>query len=203
MIIGMIIRAGRQGAAVTRAQDAESGALVADTADPAAGEGRGCREGSMARQRTTRRAWSLPPDQLPRVGGYRCRRTSRCTHRTDRRTHKTDTVGRWLAAHPRFHVHFVPASSSWLNQVERWFAELTTKLLQRGVHTSVQALEADLRAWIQTWDDKPGPFVWTKSADEILASLARYVSDLRRRTLGPYHPLVHLLDALGVFAWTQ
>ena len=89
-------------------------------------------------------------------------------------THKTDTIGRWLATHPRFHVHFVPTSSSWLNQVERWFAELTTKLLQRGVHTSVQALEADIRAWIETWNQAPKPFVWTKSAEEILSSLARY-----------------------------
>jgi transposase len=89
-------------------------------------------------------------------------------------THKTDTIQRWLAAHPRFHVHFVPTSSSWLDQVERWFAELTTKLLQRGVHTSVPALEADIRAWIDTWNQDPKPFVWTKSADEILSALARY-----------------------------
>ena len=94
-------------------------------------------------------------------------------------THKTDTIQRWLAAHPRFHVHFVPTSSSWLNQVERWFAELTTKLLQRGVHTSVQALEADLRAWIQAWNTDPKPFAWTKTADEILASLAAYCTRLQ------------------------
>jgi transposase len=89
-------------------------------------------------------------------------------------THKTDTIQRWLAAHPRFHLHFVPTSSSWLNQVERFIAELTTKLLQRGVHTSVQALEADIRTWIDTWNDNPRPFVWTKTAEEILSSLARY-----------------------------
>jgi transposase len=89
-------------------------------------------------------------------------------------THKTDTIQRWLAAHPRFQVHFVPTSSSWVNQVERWFAELTPKLLQRGVHTSVQALEADIRAWIQAWNADPKPFVWTKTAEEILGSLARY-----------------------------
>jgi transposase/transcriptional regulator with XRE-family HTH domain len=89
-------------------------------------------------------------------------------------THKTDTIQRWLATHPRFQLHFVPTSSSWVNQVERWFAELTTKLLQRGVHTSVQALEADIRAWIQAWNEDPKPFVWTKTADEILGSLARY-----------------------------
>ena len=89
-------------------------------------------------------------------------------------THKTDTIQRWLATHPRFHLHFVPTSSSWLNQVERWFSELTTKLLQRGVHKNVQQLEADIRNWIATWNDNPRPFVWTKTADEILGSLARY-----------------------------
>src|SRR5262245_42292618 len=72
-------------------------------------------------------------------------------------THKTDTIQRWLAAHPRFQVHFVPTSSSWLNQVERWFAEFTTKLLHRGVHTSVPALEADIRVWIDTWNEDPKP----------------------------------------------
>jgi transposase len=104
-------------------------------------------------------------------------------------THKTDTIQRWLAAHPRFHLHFVPTSSWWLNQVERWFAELTTQLLQRGVHTSVQALEADIRAWIDTWNDNPRPFVWTKTAEEILSSLAPILStNLRRRTLVTDHP---------------
>ena len=89
-------------------------------------------------------------------------------------THKTDTIQRWLAAHPRFQLHFVPTSSSWLNLVERWFSELTTKSLQRGVHKSVQALEADIRTWIETWNEDPRPFVWTKTADEILDSLAAY-----------------------------
>jgi transposase len=89
-------------------------------------------------------------------------------------THKTDTIQRWLAAHPRFHVHFVPTSSCWRNQVEGWFAERTTKLLQRGVYTSVPALEADIRAWIAAWNEDPKPFVWTKSVDEILSALARY-----------------------------
>ncbi|MFL6222420.1 MAG: IS630 family transposase, partial [Actinomycetes bacterium] len=86
-------------------------------------------------------------------------------------THKTDTIQRWLAAHPRFHLHFVPTSSSWLNQVERWFAELTTKLLQRGVHTCVHALEGFIRAWIETCYQVPRPFVWTKNAVEFLGSL--------------------------------
>src|SRR4029450_9205011 len=78
-------------------------------------------------------------------------------------THKTDIIQRWLAAHPRFHVHFIPTSSSWLNMVERWFGALTTKLLQRGVHTNVQTLEADIRNWIATWNDDPRPYVWTKT----------------------------------------
>ncbi len=94
-------------------------------------------------------------------------------------THKTPAIQRWLATHPRFYLHFVPTSSSWLNQVERWFAELTTELLRRGVHTSVQALEADIRGWIQTWNTDPKPFVWTKTADEILASLAAYCTRLQ------------------------
>jgi transposase len=89
-------------------------------------------------------------------------------------THKTPAIQRWLAAHPRFVLHFTPTSSSWLNLVERWFAELTTKLLRRGAHRSVRQLNADIRAWIDTWNDNPRPFVWTKSADEILDSIARY-----------------------------
>jgi transposase len=89
-------------------------------------------------------------------------------------THKTPAIKRWLAAHPRFVLHFTPTSSSWLNLVERWFAELTTKKLRRGSHRSVNQLNADIRAWIQTWNDNPRPFVWTKTADEILDSIARY-----------------------------
>jgi transposase len=89
-------------------------------------------------------------------------------------THKTDAIPRWLAAHPRFHLHFVPTSSSWLNLVQRWFSELTTKVLQRGVHQSVPALEADIRTWIEHWNDDPRPFVWTKTAEEILDALAAY-----------------------------
>src|SRR3954469_22337949 len=89
-------------------------------------------------------------------------------------THKTPAIQRWLAAHPRFVVHFTPTSSSWLNLVERWFAELTTKKLRRGAHRSVAALNADIRAWIKTWNDDPKPFVWTKTADQILDSIARY-----------------------------
>ena len=87
-------------------------------------------------------------------------------------THKTPAVQRWLTAHPRFAVHFTPTSASWLNLVERWFAELTTKKLRRGTHTSVRQLNADIRAWIDTWNDNPRPYVWTKTADQILESIA-------------------------------
>ena len=89
-------------------------------------------------------------------------------------THKTPKVRRWLAAHPRFHLHFTPTSSSWLNLVERWFAELTTKHLRRGAHRSVRALNTDIRHWIDTWNENPRPYVWTKTADQILDSIKRY-----------------------------
>jgi transposase len=93
-------------------------------------------------------------------------------------THKTEEIQKWLARHPRFHIHFTPTGSSWINQVERWFGLLTDKLIRRGVHTSVQALENDIRAWIQTWNENPRPFTWTKSADEILNSLADYLTKI-------------------------
>jgi transposase len=89
-------------------------------------------------------------------------------------THKTPAVKRWLVAHPRFVLHFTPTSASWLNLVERWFAELTTKKLRRGTHTSVRALNKDIRAWIDTWNDNPRPYLWTKTADQILVSIANY-----------------------------
>jgi transposase len=90
-------------------------------------------------------------------------------------THNTDAIARWLAAHPRFHMHFTPTYSSWLNQVERWFALLTDKRLRRGTHTSLAALEKDLRDWINTWNQNPKPFAWTKTADEILDRLTAYL----------------------------
>jgi transposase len=89
-------------------------------------------------------------------------------------TRKTPAIQRWLLAHPRFVLHFTPTSSSWLNLVERWFSELTTKKLRRATHRSVQALNNDIRAWIDTWNDEPKPFVWTKTADQILDSITRY-----------------------------
>ncbi|MFD8888874.1 IS630 family transposase [Streptomyces erythrochromogenes] len=91
-------------------------------------------------------------------------------------THKTPDVKKWLLAHPRFHLHFTPTGSSWLNLVERWFAELTNKQIRRGVHKSVQALEKDIRDWIATWNSDPKPYVWTKTADEILERLASYLN---------------------------
>jgi transposase len=90
-------------------------------------------------------------------------------------THKTPAIKKWLLAHPRFHVHFTPTGSSWLNLVERWFADLTSKRIRRGVHRSVQALERDIRAWIRNWNEDPKPYVWTKTADEILERLASYL----------------------------
>jgi transposase len=89
-------------------------------------------------------------------------------------THKTPKIKRWLHQHPRFVLHFTPTSSSWINLVERWFAELTTKLLRRGAHPTVRALNTDIRAWIENWNDNPRPYVWTKPAEQILQSIARY-----------------------------
>jgi transposase len=89
-------------------------------------------------------------------------------------THKAPTIQRWLVRHPRFTLHFTPTYSSWLNLVERWFAELTTKWLRRGTHRSVKELTASIRTWITNWNDDPKPFVWHKTADEILDSLAAY-----------------------------
>src|SRR6266487_2592554 len=93
-------------------------------------------------------------------------------------THKTPAINDWLARHPRFRLHFTPTGSSWINQVERWFGYLTDQLIRRGVHKSVQALEKDVRAWIQTWNQNPRPFVWTKTAEEILNSLAKYIAKI-------------------------
>ena len=90
-------------------------------------------------------------------------------------THKSPTITGWLSRHPRFHLHFTPTYSSWLNQVERWFGLLTDKKLRRGTHTSVPALEKDIRDWITTWNENPKPFAWNKTADEILERLTTYL----------------------------
>jgi len=89
-------------------------------------------------------------------------------------THKTPEIHRWLLRHPRFELHFTPTYSSWLNLVERWFAELTQKWLRRGTHRSTKELERAILDWTDTWNDNPRPFVWHKTADEILDTLAAY-----------------------------
>ena len=97
-------------------------------------------------------------------------------------THKAPRVVRWLAAHPRFHFHFTPTYSSWLNLVERWFSALTTQQLRRGVCRSVVALERAIRTFLAEHNATGRPFTWTKSADEILASIARFA----QRTLAAH-----------------
>lgn len=89
-------------------------------------------------------------------------------------THKTPKIHRWLTRHPRFHVHFTPTGASWINLVERWFAALTEKQLRRGTHRSTRELEAAIRRYIEVTNGRPKPFVWTKTADEILQSVARF-----------------------------
>jgi len=91
-------------------------------------------------------------------------------------THKTPAIHDWLTKHQRFHVHFTPTGSSWINQVERWFGFLTDQLLKRSVHKSVTALEKDVRDWIANWNQDPKPFAWTKTAEEILDSLKKYIA---------------------------
>ncbi|MEU5736105.1 MULTISPECIES: IS630 family transposase [Streptomyces] len=98
-------------------------------------------------------------------------------------THKTPAIRTWLSKHPRFHMHFTPTGSSWINQVERWFGFLADQKIRRGAHKSVQTLEADIRAWVKDWNADPKPFIWTKTAEEILESLAQFC----RRISGAGH----------------
>lgn len=98
-------------------------------------------------------------------------------------THKTAAIKRWLAKRPRFHVHFTPTSTSWINLVERWFATLTVKQIRRGAHRSTRELEQAIRTYLHCNNQNPKPFVWTKTADEILNSLARFC----QRTSGTGH----------------
>ena len=110
-------------------------------------------------------------------------------------THKTPLIRNWFAKRPRFHVHFTPTYASWLSLVERWFALLTTKQLRRGVFRSVPQLKAAIQAFIDAHQENPKPFVWTKTADEILASIARFAErtadaravQLLSRTIGTGH----------------
>jgi transposase len=90
------------------------------------------------------------------------------------RTHKTPRIRRWLVRHPRVHLHFTPTGASWINLVERWFAALTDKQLRRGVHRSTRELEQAIRNYIALTNGHAQPFVWTKTADEILASVSRF-----------------------------
>lgn len=89
-------------------------------------------------------------------------------------THKTDAIKRWLVARPRFHVHFTPTSASWLNQVERWFSTLTERCIRRGTHRSTQELERAIRTYLDVHNSEPKPFSWSKTADDILASIERF-----------------------------
>ena len=89
-------------------------------------------------------------------------------------THKTVSIRSWLARHPRFHVHFTPTSASWLNQVERWFATLTQRCIRRGTHRSTRELKRAIKQYVEINNDKPKPFVWYKTADDILASIGRF-----------------------------
>ena len=89
-------------------------------------------------------------------------------------THKTPAIKRWLAAHPRFVLHFTPTSGSWINLVERFFGELTARKLRRSAHRSVKELNADVEDWIGNWNEDPKPYVWVKTADQILEKLTGY-----------------------------
>jgi len=89
-------------------------------------------------------------------------------------THKTPSIKAWFARHPRFHVHFTPTSASWINQVERWFATITTQYIRRGTHRSTRQLEQAIRQYLELNNANPKPFVWTKSADDIFASIKRF-----------------------------
>ena len=98
-------------------------------------------------------------------------------------THKHPIIAAWLVDHPRVKLHFTPTYSSWLNLVERFFGYVTADLLQRSDHRSVQALEADIRKWVTAWNENPKPFVWTKTAEQILGRLGRLI----QRTSNPGH----------------
>ena len=94
-------------------------------------------------------------------------------------THKTQIIKQWLFNHPRYHLHFTPTHSSWLNQIERWFGLLSEKQIKRGSHSSILQLERAIKEFIKKHNEKPKPFIWTKSADEILSKVANFA----RRTL--------------------
>jgi transposase len=89
-------------------------------------------------------------------------------------THKTALIRKWFAKRPRFHVHFTPTYGSWINLVERWFAEITNRRIRRGIFRSLKELESAIREYLDVHNQSPKPFIWTKTADEILASIARF-----------------------------
>ena len=89
--------------------------------------------------------------------------------------HKTEPIGRWLQRHPRFTFHFTPTYASWMNLVERWFSELTTKQIRRGTHRSVAELTDAINQWTQHWNQNPKPFIWHKTADQIFDNLTNYL----------------------------
>jgi transposase len=95
-------------------------------------------------------------------------------------THKTPKVQRWLLRHRRFHLHFTPTYGSWMNLVEQWFSALTTKKLRRSAHSSAKELAVDIQAWVDKWNEDPKPFVWHKSAEQILERLARYCAAINQ-----------------------
>lgn len=95
-------------------------------------------------------------------------------------THKTATIKHWLARHPRYHLHFTPTGGCWINQVERWFGLLTQRAIKRGAHTSTIQLERAIREFIEAHNEETKPFVWHKSADEILASIARFAAQTNK-----------------------
>ena len=97
--------------------------------------------------------------------------------------HKTPKVKKWLLRHRRFHLHFTPTYGSWMNMVERWFSALTTKKLQRSAHRSVKELAADIKAWVEVWNEDPKPFVWHKTAEQILERLAGYCAAINQGNL--------------------
>ena len=111
-----------------------------------------------------------------------CPRRPERTRVTAYSTHKWPRIRRWLAGRPRFRLHFTPTYSSWLNQVERWFAELTTRQLRRGVHRSIASLERAIREFLEAYDADARPFAWTKTADEILDRIGRFA----QRTLAAH-----------------
>jgi transposase len=102
-------------------------------------------------------------------------------------THKTALIRKWFAKRPRFHLHFTPTYGSWINLVERWFAELTNKRIRRGVFRSVKELEGAIREYIEVHNEDPKPFTWTRTADQILDSVARYA---QRSTANPHSRLM-------------